>query len=134
MKYRKFLIDSRKKYLSPLGRFPNLTDDQQLWLDTVWSMCVEGLDFFIHYTSFKILFIIETYQYDINEATQKELQWLEDKQGSLLYEEKKRIKFYIINRFGLLREVDPCVFEWFKNKSLLRFARYSPDFVSYIQW
>lgn len=116
-KYREYLrgfnqfLKKHPEYIQPLGHYPK-TLDSKAELETVWNMCLGGLDYFIHNKKCTFHFVLKDYDSRINKATTEELMWVKKRweQGDTTV--KEHVRFYLFQN-GVVRLVDPVEYNWF---------------------
>jgi MGT family glycosyltransferase len=102
---------SHPDYLEPLGDYPRrLSEDDLDSLETIWNMCLGGLDFFINVKNATIHFVIKDYDPRINKATTRELNWLRSHWSE---EVRRKVAFYLFREDDIMR-VDPEECDWFR--------------------
>lgn len=124
LEFKKFL-EVNPDYLKPIGRLSDATPDKgQAHLETLWNMCLGGLEFFTKHKKRTVHFIISSFNDLLSDAPIKEIEWIkahwQDEQI------RERIKFYHMNN-GIINEIDPVAMHWFKKeRKLSQFSDLAP--------
>ena len=115
--YRKILVEydaflrSHPHYLQPIGHFDQIKSNKSHdHLETLWNMCLGGLEFFTLHKHKTIHFVIGMFNDRYSEAAIRELEWIKAHWDNPLIQ--KYIKFYEIHN-GLIKKVDPVAKHWF---------------------
>jgi len=105
--FHKFLLE-HPSYILPLGHYPKtLSEQDPASLETVWNMCLGGLDFFIFQKKATIHFALKDYDQRINKATSRELQWIKARWNEDPAAIQERVKFYRIQVDGSVSCIPP---------------------------
>lgn len=108
--YEKFLRE-HPKYLQPIGDLDQVTPDKgRAYLETLWNMCLGGLEFFTTIKQHTIHFMVGMFNDKYNEAPIRELEWIRQNWGNEWV--RKHVKFYTIHH-GCINLVDPVAMNWF---------------------
>jgi len=119
IKYENFLR-TNPEYLQPIGNLDEISpDNNPSYLETLWQMCLGGINFFTHEKGATIHFVIGSFNDKYSEAPIKEMTWIKDHWDDECI--RQHVKFYLMND-GLIKEVDPVQMNWFKG------ARPTPTF------
>lgn len=106
-------LRSHPKYLQPIGNLDHITPDKgRAYLETLWNMCLGGIEFFTTVKKQTIHFMMGVFSDKYNEAPIRELQWI--KQNWSNDAVREHVKFYTIHQ-GSVKEVDPEKMSWFSS-------------------
>lgn len=124
LEFKKFL-EANPDYLKPIGNLIDTTPDKgQSHLETLWNMCLGGLEFFTKHKKRTVHFIISSFNDLYSDAPIREIEWIK----SHWHDDKirEKIKFYHMNN-GIIREIDPVAMHWFKKeRKLSQFSDLAP--------
>lgn len=108
--YESFL-KSNSHYLQPIGDLKQITPDKgRAYLETLWNMCLGGLEFFTTIKRHTIHFVVGMFNNLYNEAAVRELDWIRQHWKNDLV--RQHVKFYIINN-GYIQQANPVSMDWF---------------------